>query len=110
MAARLSKSCVTCPTGEHRLEVKCDRAVQVDRLTVTAIPELIHCGLGFDPAIKSYGHYDMKFLEKDVLPNVTTLIVPNNISLPQRRHRRLAPPGEKVRRGGRDQWPGQDSG
>src|SRR5262249_22328705 len=23
------------------------------------IPELMHCGLGFDPAIKSYGLYDM---------------------------------------------------
>ena len=69
--------------GEHRLEAECTGEVQVDRLAVMAIPELIHCGLGFDPAIKSYGRYDMTFLEKDILPNVTTLIVPHNISLPQ---------------------------
>ena len=69
--------------GEHRLGVECTGDVRVDRLVVTAIPELLHCGLGFDPAIKSYGRYDMKFLEKDILPNVTTLIVPHNIRLPQ---------------------------
>jgi len=48
---------------------------------VRAIPELIHCGLGFNPAIKSYGLYDLHFLAKDVLPNITTLIVPHNIEL-----------------------------
>ena len=52
------------------------RRFRVDKLVVKAIPELIHCGLGFDPAIKSYGRYDMEFLKKDILPNVTTLIVP----------------------------------
>ena len=71
------------PKGEHRLRVECSGEAGVDRLVVRAIPELIHCGLGFDPAIKAYGPYDLRFLEKDVLPNVTTLIVPNNISLPR---------------------------
>src|SRR5207245_265933 len=50
-------------------------------ITVKAIPELMHCGLGFDPQIKSYGHYDMDFLKADILPNVTTLIVPSSINL-----------------------------
>jgi hypothetical protein len=56
--------------------------MRVDRLVVRAIPELIDCGL-FDPAIKAYGHYDMEFLKKDVLPNITTLEVPSNIKLPE---------------------------
>ena len=67
--------------GEHRIDVECEGEISVSRLVVKAIPELIHCGLGFNPAIKSYGLYDMEFLKKDVLPNVTTLIVPQNIEL-----------------------------
>src|SRR5207247_762481 len=64
--------------GEHRLRVECTGTLRVDQLVVTAIPELVHCGLGFDPAIKAYGRYDLEFLKKDFLPNVTTLIVPHN--------------------------------
>jgi hypothetical protein len=69
--------------GEHRLRVECTGNFRINRLVVRAIPELIHCGLGFDPAIKSYGHYDLEFLRTDILPNVTTLIVPHTIRLPQ---------------------------
>ncbi|MBI3839700.1 MAG: hypothetical protein HY288_17400 [Planctomycetia bacterium] len=69
--------------GEHQIRVECDGEASVDTLVVNAVPELIHCGLGFNSAIKSYGLYDMDFLEKDVLPNVTTLIVPHNIELSQ---------------------------
>jgi hypothetical protein len=65
--------------GEHTLEIQCRGEIRVERLVVKAIPELIHCGLGFDPQIKSYGLYDMEFLKKDILPNVTTLIVPASI-------------------------------
>ena len=67
--------------GEHRIRVDCSGGCRVDRLVVKAIPELMHCGLGFDPEIKSYGRYDMAFLKRDILPNVTTLIVPNSIKL-----------------------------
>jgi hypothetical protein len=80
---KLAEAVRYVPKGEHRLRVECAGEICVDKLAVKAIPELIHCGLGFDPAIKSYGHYDMTFLEKDILPNVTTLIVPHNISLPR---------------------------
>jgi hypothetical protein len=69
--------------GQHKIQVECNGEIIVDKLVVKAIPELIHCGLGFDPQIKSYGRYDMDFLKKDVLPNVTTLIVPSSIKLPQ---------------------------
>src|SRR5439155_11043923 len=69
--------------GEHTLQVECDGEISVDKLAVKAIPELIHCGLGFNPEIKSYGLYDMDFLKADILPNVTTLIVPSNLKLPQ---------------------------
>ncbi len=68
--------------GEHLLHVKCAPGTTVERLVVKAIPDLMHCGLGFNSAIKSYGLYDMDFLKQDILPNVTTLVVPSNIELP----------------------------
>lgn len=68
--------------GEHEIRVQCGGELKVAELVVKSIPELMHCGLGFDPAIKSYGHYDLDFLRRDILPNVTTLIVPSNIRLP----------------------------
>ncbi len=67
--------------GRHVLHLARSGAITFERLTIKAIPELMHCGLGFDPQIKSYGHYDMDFLKRDILPNVTTLIVPNNLKL-----------------------------
>ncbi|HET6327996.1 MAG TPA: hypothetical protein VFG04_25155 [Planctomycetaceae bacterium] len=69
--------------GAHQLRVEVAPGGQLDRLVVKAIPELVHCGLGFEPAIKAFGHYDLAFLKRDVLPNVTTLIVPGNLQLPQ---------------------------
>jgi hypothetical protein len=69
--------------GEHAIRVEGNGELRVEKLEVKAIPELIHCGLGFNPEIKSYGPYDMDFLKVDILPNVTSLIVPNNIQLPQ---------------------------
>ena len=67
--------------GRHALHVARAGAVSLEHLTLEAIPELMHCGLGFDPQIKSYGVYDVAFLKGDILPNVTTLIVPSNIKL-----------------------------
>ena len=69
--------------GVHEIRVEGTGEVSVSNLVVRAIPDLLHCGLGFDPAIKSYGHYDMDFLKKDILPNVNGLIVPSNIELPR---------------------------
>jgi hypothetical protein len=69
------------PQGGHTIQVRYQGEGRVEKLLVKAIPELIHCGLGYNPEIKSYGLYDMEFLQKDILPNVTTLIVPNNIKL-----------------------------
>lgn len=69
--------------GRHTIRVERRGEASVERLIVKAIPELIHCGLGFNPEIKSYGAYDMDFLKRDILPNVTTLIVPNSIKLPE---------------------------
>jgi len=67
--------------GEHTIRIKCTGEIGVDKLAVKAVPELIHCGLGFNPEIKSYGVYDLEFLKTDILPNVTTLIVPSSIKL-----------------------------
>ncbi|HEV8000426.1 MAG TPA: hypothetical protein VGP63_11130 [Planctomycetaceae bacterium] len=69
--------------GQHQLRVEIPEGGHFDGLVIKAIPELVHCGLGFDPAIKSFGHYDLEFLKRDVLPNVTTLIVPSNLQLPR---------------------------
>src|SRR5688572_89886 len=70
--------------GEHTVRVECGGGgLRVEKLIVRAIPDLIHCGLGFDASIKSYPRYDLKFLEKDVLPNITATIVPSNLQLPQ---------------------------
>lgn len=66
---------------EHTLHVACEGETRIAQLVIKAIPELIYCGLGYDPAIKSYGKYDLEFLKRDVLPNITTLIVPANIEL-----------------------------
>jgi hypothetical protein len=84
VAAGTVAEAVRCvAAGEHRLRVTCSDTARIDKLVVRAIPELVHCGLGFDPAIKAYGRYDMDFLARDVLPNVTTLIVPHHIALAQ---------------------------
>ena len=67
--------------GEHMIRVESKGEITLDKLVVKAIPELVHCGLGFNPEIKSYGLYDMDFLKADILPNVTTMIIPNNINV-----------------------------
>lgn len=68
--------------GDHRILVECDGTATVSKLIVRSIPELVHCGLN-SSSIKSYGPFDLEFLKKDVLPNVTTLIVSAGIKLPQ---------------------------
>jgi len=69
--------------GEHHLKIEGSAGTGIERLQIKAIPELIHCGLGFNSAIKSYGLYDMEFLKKDILPNITTLVIPHNLELPK---------------------------
>jgi hypothetical protein len=81
--SRLSEGMRYVAKGVHTITVECSGKISVERLVVRAIPELIHCGLGFDPAIKSYGLYDMNFLKQDILPNVTTLIVHSNLKVSQ---------------------------
>jgi len=63
--------------GQHTLEFQ----GHAGKVSVRAIPELMHCGLGFDPVIASYGSYDLEFLAKDILPNITTIVVPQNKQL-----------------------------
>jgi hypothetical protein len=65
--------------GAHTLVVECTGQARVEHLQVRSIPELIHCGLGFDPAIKAYGRYNWEFLKADILPNITTLHVPSSL-------------------------------
>src|SRR5579872_1208856 len=50
--------------GRHTLQIERAGTISIEHLTLKAIPELIHCGLGFNPQIKSYGLYDMDFLKR----------------------------------------------
>ena len=56
--------------GRHVLHVN-GRPTQ---LIVRSIPVLQHAFYNANPHIGAYGPYDWKFLEKDVLPNVNTMI------------------------------------
>jgi len=67
--------------GRHTLDIERSGTIAIEHLTLKAIPELMHCGLGFDPQIRSCGAYDLNFLKHDILPNVTTLIIPNSLKL-----------------------------
>ncbi|MGH7967614.1 MAG: hypothetical protein ACREIC_02690, partial [Limisphaerales bacterium] len=53
----------------------------IRQITIKAIPELMYSGLGYNPQIKSFGTYDLAFLQRDVLPNITTLIIPSSLKL-----------------------------
>src|SRR5208282_3991194 len=67
--------------GRHTLQIEGQGATAIVHLTVKAIPELIYSGLGFEPRIKAYGPYDLHFLKRDILPNITTTIIPNGLKL-----------------------------
>lgn len=67
--------------GDHLLRAAAGSTATVNKITVRAIPELIYSGLGYNPQIKSFGIYDMAFLQRDVLPNITTLIIPASLKL-----------------------------
>ena len=67
--------------GRHSLQILRLGKISLRHLTVKAVPELIYCGFGFNPQIKSYGPYDLNFLKRDILPNITTTIIPNGIQL-----------------------------
>jgi hypothetical protein len=54
--------------GRHTLRIERAGTIAIDHLIVKAIPELMHCGLGFNSQIKSYGLYDMDFLKRDLQP------------------------------------------
>ena len=65
--------------GNHVLRAASGSMATLKRITVKAIPELIYSGLGYNPQIKSFGTYDMAFLQRDVLPNLTTMIIPASL-------------------------------
>ena len=66
------------PSGEHTLRVWCDAPAgapppSIGRIVVRSIPETMQCGHP-SRSLAGYGDYDFKFLEKDALPNLTTLV------------------------------------
>ncbi len=67
--------------GNHVLRAASGSTATIKKITVRAIPELMYSGLGFNPQIKSFGTYDLAFLQRDILPNITTLIIPDGLKL-----------------------------
>jgi hypothetical protein len=67
--------------GNHVVGAATGSAATIKKITVKAIPDLMYSGLGFNPHIKSFGTYDLAFLQRDVLPNITTLIIPSGLKL-----------------------------
>jgi hypothetical protein len=67
--------------GNHVLGPANDSKATIKKITAKAIPELMYSGLGYNPQIKSFGTYDMAFLQRDILPNITTLIIPASLKL-----------------------------
>jgi hypothetical protein len=67
--------------GNHVLRHAKGSTAKIKNITVKAIPELMFSGLGYNPHIKSFGTYDMAFLQRDVLPNITTMIIPSGLKL-----------------------------
>ena len=66
------------PAGEHKLRIWSEPAQggalpSLTSLTVRSIPALMYCTFPAT-AHSGYGTYDFKFLEKDVLPNINTII------------------------------------
>jgi len=64
--------------GEHKLRIWFPEepemaTLDIRNLIIRAVPAMVHCGHS-DIALGRYGVYDFKFLEKDVLPNINTII------------------------------------
>ena len=85
------RASVTSNKGNTTVRVACEGAARVERLVVKAIPDLIHSGLGFDPAIKAFGHYDMDFSQ-------------NRTSYPTPRRCLCRPPHEALPQSVVDDW------
>jgi len=62
------------PAGRYKLVVQCEGKAALQSLIVRAIPELIYCRFQSDPHVAEYGPYDWNFLDKDVIPNINTIV------------------------------------
>ena len=69
--------------GEHQIHVECEGGISVETLVREGDSGTHPLGARVPSADQCYGRYDMAFLKKDVLPNITTLIIPQSIALPQ---------------------------
>jgi len=70
------------PAGPHVLVVRSTGPANIERITVRAIPELVYATYPSNPVVPGYGTYSWEFLQKDVLPNVTTIVgLPPDVEL-----------------------------
>ena len=70
------------PAGEHKVNILSEGGLLPEKLSVRAIPELIFCRYGGNPSVSEYGPYDWKFLEKNILSNVSTIVIGAGDQLP----------------------------
>ena len=66
------------PAGEHKLRIwaeptRSGALPAISSATVRAVPAMMYCTFPAR-AHSGYGAYDFKFLEKDVLPNINTIV------------------------------------
>ena len=64
--------------GEHKLRIWFPKkpestTLDIRDLIVRAVPAMVHCGHD-SRALGGYGVYNFRFLEKDVLPNINTIV------------------------------------
>ncbi len=71
--------------GEHKLRIWFPEepepaTLDIRNLIIRAVPAMVYCGHP-SVAMGGYGVYDFKFLEKDILPNINTIIGTASLSL-----------------------------
>ena len=65
--------------GEHKLRIWAEseggrKLPTISRLVIRAVPAMMYCGWPGSSYVAGYGEYDFKFLARDVLPNINTLV------------------------------------
>ena len=71
------------PAGEHTLTLRAEGAIDVDRLIVRSIPELLFATLIAEPHMKPHGPYDSAFMKKYVVPNVNAFVLSQGTKPPR---------------------------
>ena len=71
------------PAGEHTLTLRAEGPVNIDRLVVRSIPELLFTNLIVNPHVKPFGPYDSAFMKECVVPNVNAFVLSQDTKPPR---------------------------